>query len=38
MSILILKWSEEIGMGAKSKRENDSVTQGTHVQEVTHYI
>ena len=38
MSILILTWSEEIGMGAKGKRKNDSVTQGTHVQEVPHYL
>ena len=38
MSILILMWSEEISMGAKGKRKNDSVTQGTSVQEVTHYL
>ena len=38
MSIRSLMWSEEIGMGAKGKRKNDSVTQGTRVQEVTHYL
>ena len=36
MSILILTWSEGIGVGAEGKY--DSVTQGTHVQEVTHYL